>query len=140
MKKEKTQKLFTEDEPIVVNEIVFPLYYKNKISTIYTCLKTEDKFEQLTISPDGLSFRGDILFGFNEQLKSIKGDIQLLYNSIVNNQVLIDQTEYESVFNQLIQGRDEFFTESKYKYIEPIQDLTQEQLSKYIKHKWKPLR
>lgn len=104
---------------------------------MYTCLHNTEKFEQLTISKEENSFRGSIIFGFNEQLKLYKGDIKLMYESILRVNTLVDSSEYDSVFNRIIEGRQEFFSEEKYQYIEPVHPLSQEQINKYIKHRWK---
>jgi len=132
-KQEENNKLF---DSIKEDEISFPIYYKNRRGNMYTCLLNEDKFEQLTTSTDGESFRGSILFGFNEQFKLYK-DIKLMYHSIIRMNSIITPDEYDTIFNAIQQGRQEFFSEDKYEYIEPVHQLTQDQLNKYIKHKWK---
>lgn len=119
-------------------EITFPLYYKNDKGDTYTCLQNEEKFEQITISKEGESFRGSLLFGFNEQFKLYK-DINLMYDCIVKTNIIITQEDYETVFNATLQGRQEFFSEENYQYIEKVHPLNQEQLNKYIKHRWKPV-
>lgn len=125
-----------------MEEISFPIYYRNKIGTIYTCLFSEEKMEQITINKPEESFRGSILFGFNEQWVAYK-DINLMFDILIRNSVVITSDQYDTVYNRVIQGRSEFFGETPqtedYSYIEPIHPQTDEQLAKNIKHKWKPL-
>lgn len=124
-------------------QIVFPLYYKNRRGNMYTCLQTEEKFEQLTISEEGNSFRFSIIGGFNEQMKLYQSDVKLMVHAILRMNVVIEAEEYDNVFNSILQGRAEFFTntqDEEYQYIEQIHPLNQDQLNKYIKHKWKPIQ
>lgn len=135
-KKNKIQ-VDTLFDSIKEEDIQFPIYYANKSRTIYTCLKDEEKFEQLTLSQGNESFRGSILFGYNELHLSFIKDKKIAYHSIIRVHDLITEKEYEDIFNSIIQGREEFFNESKYEYIDKIHPLTQDQLNKYIKHKWR---
>lgn len=135
-KKEIDDTLFNS---INEQDIVFPLYYKNRYNTVYCCMQNEEKFEQLTISKKDESFRGCILFGFNEQLVDMQKDIKLWYHAILRTHKLIDGLEYEAVFNAILEGRQEFFMGNSYNYIEKELPVSQEDLNKRIKHKWKTI-
>lgn len=116
-------------------ELNFPIFFKNKDETQYTWYKDSEKFEQITINKNDESFRGSILFGYNEQIFLLKGDLTLFFKTISKNQIQITQQEYDNVFEIIINGRTEFFSDDeKYKYIEKL-PLTDNK----IKHKWKPI-
>lgn len=137
----KTQKierdLFSNDETfdeINENEIAFPIFVKNNSSTCYTWYKNETQFEQITINAQNESFRGSIIFGFNEQLHDLKYDLKIWLFTLLRVHTQIEQHEYDEIFAKLIRGREEFFDDSiETKYIE--RELTTRQ--KNIKHKWK---
>lgn len=136
--KGKIQDLFQDEElfnQINESDVVFPLFFKNRYNNIYVRYQDENKFEEITISKENESFRGNILFGFNELLHDLKYDLKTWFYLIYRNQVQITEEEYNSVFEKLINGRLEFFSnESECIYIE--KELNEQQ--KNIKHKWRP--
>lgn len=123
------QELFND---INEEDVRFPLFFKNRYNNIFTRYPDKDKFEQITISKANESLRGDILFGFNELIHELHGDLKMWFYLIYRNQVQITVEEYETVFNSVILGREEFFNGETYQYIErlPLSD-------KPCKHKWK---
>lgn len=125
-----------QNEEVVDNEIVytFPIYVRDNTSTRFTFYKNEKQFEEITISKHNESFRGSLLFGFNEQLHDFKYDTKLFIDALLRAHVLIEQNEYDEMFARLINGREEFFNnEIESQYIE--RELSEKQ--KTIKHKWR---
>lgn len=131
--------LFSEDEAfnkLHESDIVFPFYTKNNRGNIFACYLNEDKFQEITISEDHESFKGNILFGFNEGLKIYKGDVKLWYYCLMRCHKIINQEEYDNVYNALMEGFNEFMSGNSHTYIEVMPDLDR---FKQVKHKWKPL-
>lgn len=136
-KKGKNRDLFEDNElfnEINEHDVSFPLFFKNKSGSIFTQYLDENKFEQITITKDHESFRGCLLFGFNELLHDLKGDLKLWFYLQFKNNILINSNEYEKIFESLMNGREEFFSGNFNKYIE--KPLLKEKL---MKLKWKPV-
>lgn len=139
-----TYDLFSQDElfepkqthdEIVEYDIIFPLYVKNRNETRYTFFKNEKQFEEITISLHNESFRGTLMFGFNEQLHDLKYDTKTWSSTLLRVHEQITQQEYDNIFASLINGREEFFDSSiEAKYIE--RELNERQQN--VKHKWRP--
>lgn len=141
MEKEKKQRdLFAGDEEfnrLHESDIKFPFCTINKKGNIYTCYLNEDKFQEITISQEHESFMGNILFGFNESIKSYKGDLKLWYYCMMRNNTIITQEEYDNVYNILMEGFNEFMSGNSHKYVEL---LPHKDAHKFIKHRWKPIQ
>lgn len=125
------QQLFND---IREEDVVFPLFFKNKSETIFTRYNCQEKFEQLTINKPNESFRGNILFGFNELIHDLKGDLKIWFYVTFRNHIKIKEDEYEKVFESIINGRQEFFNGESMNYIEKL-PLS----NKPTKHRWKPI-
>lgn len=139
MKKGTKRDLFQDEELFnQINEadVQFPLFFKNRYGNVFVRYQDKEKFEEITISKTGESFRGNILFGFNELLYELKYDLKTWFYLIYRNQVQITEQEYEKVYEILINGRSEFFSvEGEFQYIE--KELNEQQ--KNIKNRWKPV-
>jgi len=127
-----SEKLFDENIEQEI-EIDFPIYVRNNSSTRFTWYKNEQQFEEITINADGESFRGCLMFGFNETMHAFK-DKKLFIDTLFRVHVAIEQSEYDAIFEKLINGRTDFFDDAiESQYIE--RELSERQ--KNVKHKWK---
>lgn len=132
----KQKGLFDEElfNEIREHDVTFPLFFKNKYNTIYTYYIDIERFEQITINRDNESFRGNILFGYNEMIINLRGDLQAWYYLTFQNQIQIKSDEYEQVFQKIIADREKFLSnENDFKYMR--RELLEQQ--KNVKHKWK---
>lgn len=116
-------------------DVKFPLFFKSKNGTQYTMYQNEEKYEMISINKANESFSGCILFGFNERVKILNGDLRAWIFVHFRNQIKIEAEEYERVFEKVINSRQEFFTTDNYKYIEKVVEWGNQK----PKHKWKPL-
>lgn len=122
-------------ESIKEDEIKFPLFFKNKSNTIYTCYFDVERFEQISITQENEPYLCSIIFGFNGQMIQCKGDLKSYFYILYRNQIEIHAEEYEEVFKKTISNRNNFFNTNDYQYLQ--RELTDRQ--KNIKHKWKPI-
>lgn len=132
----KQKGLFDEElfNEIREHDVEFPLFFKNKYNTIYTYYIDIERFEQITINRDNESFRGNILFGYNEMIINLRGDLQTWYYLTFQNQIQIKSDEYEQIFQKIIADREKFLSnENDFKYMR--RELLEQQ--KNVKHKWK---
>lgn len=132
----KQKGLFDEElfNAIREEDLQFPLFFKNKYNTIYTYYIDVERFEQITINRDNESFRGNILFGYNEMIINLRGDLQTWYYLTFQNQIQIKSDEYEQIFQKIISDREKFLSnENDFKYMR--RELLEQQ--KNVKHKWK---
>lgn len=130
-KPEVDEELFNQ---ITEEDVQFPLFFRNKDETIFIKYYDGYKFEQISISKKEESFRGNLLFGFDNQVKELAGDLRMWFYVNFRTYIKITEEEFEKAFDFIMKGREEFFTRDTYKYIEP-KPLT----DKPIKHRWKPI-
>lgn len=138
MKQKQSQvDLFLQEEEfqkIDENEINFPLFFRDKSGNKYLRYDDQEKFEQITISKSGHSFRGSILYGFDETIKQVKGDRKIWYYLLIRNHERIALEDYELFFSNYLELREKFFSTNEIEYSEPV--IENQPVSK---HKWKPI-
>lgn len=140
MSDETKRDLFSEDETfneIDETSITFPIYVKSYDETRYIWYKNERQYEEISINKTNESFAGALMFGFNEHLINFcGGDLKIWIHTLLRVHTQIDEQEYNTIFERLINGRLDFFSDEIHsQYIE--RELSERQ--KTIKHKWKPI-